>query len=256
MFKTRSFFTALFSTALLFSYSSGSAAAEKTLRVGTTGLVYPISFKQEGKLVGFDVETLELVAKEIGYKVEWVTADFAGLLGQLETGRIDTVANAVAVNDARKQKFHFSLPYSYDHSQVAVHKEDNSIQQLDDLKGKIVAAVLGSNHITNIQKRFPNNEIQLRPYEQRDAATKDLELRRVDAHVNSKATFLAEIKNRHLPLKLIGEPLVSQEISFPFQKTEVALALSKEFDKAIQKLKAEGVIKALSEKYYGENITN
>lgn len=255
MSKTRKIFTALLTSAVL-AYIPTSSAADKTLRVGTTGLVYPISFKQDGKLVGFDVETVELVAKEIGYKVEWVTADFAGLLGQLETGRIDTVANAVAVNDARKKKFHFSLPYSYDHSQVVAHKEDNSINQLDDLKGKTVAAVLGSNHITNIEKRFPNKEITVRPYEQRDAATKDLELRRIDAHVNSKAIFLAEIKSRNLPLKLIGEPLVSQEISFPFQKTEAALALSKEFDKAIQKLKSEGEIKALSEKYYGENITN
>lgn len=68
--------------------NGGSSKEQKTLRVGSTAQSYPNGYEENGKLVGFDIEVLEKIAKNLGYQVEWVRSDFAGLMGQLETKKL------------------------------------------------------------------------------------------------------------------------------------------------------------------------
>lgn len=237
------------------STTDSATATTKVLKVGSTGQSYPNGFKQDGKLVGFDVETTEAIAKELGYTIEWTTAEFSGLMGQLDSGRLDTVANAVAITEARKAKYDFTQPYSYYGSQIVTHVDNTNINGYDDLKGKTISGVLGSNHLKNLQKQFPNNEITVKTYETRDGAMYDLVYKRVDGYVNSKPILLAEMKRGNLPFKLVGEPLVIEQVGYGFARNERGEKLRAEFDQAISKLKANGTLKALSEKYYGEDIT-
>jgi putative amino-acid transport system substrate-binding protein len=44
-------------------------------------------------------------------------------------------------------------------------------------------------------------------------------------------------------------------VAFPFAKDEAGEKLRKEFDEELQNLLADGTIKALSEKYYGVDVT-
>ncbi|MDO4626165.1 MAG: amino acid ABC transporter substrate-binding protein [Pasteurellaceae bacterium] len=235
--------------------ADNSAQAEKVLHIGSTGQGYPNGFKQDGKLVGFDVETTEAIAKELGYKVEWITIEFAGLMGQLDAERLDTVANAVAVTEARKAKYDFTQPYSYYGSQLVTHNENENIRDYNDLKGKMISGVLGSNHLNILKKVFPNNEVTIKTYETRDGAMYDLVYKRVDAYINSKPILLAEMKRSNLPFKLVGKPLVMEAVAYPFARNARGQQLREQFDQALTKLKQNGTIKALSEKYYGEDIT-
>src|SRR5690606_15482813 len=124
--------------------SSGKSGGDgkKVIRAGSTGQSFPNSYKEGDKLVGFDVEVLETVAANLGYTVEWVNSDFSGPMGQLETGKIDTVANVVAVTAERKEKFDFTVPYSDAGVTIVTHVDNTDINTLEDLKGKTVAGVL------------------------------------------------------------------------------------------------------------------
>lgn len=235
--------------------AENNVSTEKILRIGSTGQSYPNGFKQDGKLVGFDVETTEAIAKELGYKVEWTTAEFAGLMGQLDAGRLDTVANAVAMTEARKAKYYFTQPYSFYGSQIVTHSDNKDINTFADLHGKTISGVLGSNHIKNLEKQFPNKEVNVKTYETRDGAMKDLEFKRVDGYINSKPILLAEIKRGNLPFKLVDKPLLIEEVGFGFAKNEQGEKLRNEFDKVITKFQQDGTLKTLSEKYYGADIT-
>ncbi|AIU90093.1 MULTISPECIES: amino acid ABC transporter substrate-binding protein [Pectobacterium] len=236
------------------SGKSGSEQ-EKVLKVGSTGQSYPSGFKQDNKLVGFDVEVTETIAKDLNYKVEWVTADFSGLMGQLEARKLDTVANVVAITPARQEKYNFAQPYSYYGSQIVTHKDNTDINTLADLKGKTVAGVLGSNHVNNLKKAFADGSVNIRTYETRDGAMNDALSKRVEGYVNSRPILLAEINKRNLPFKLVGEPLVIEEVSFPFHKDENGDALRKQFDAELTKMREDGRLKALAEKYFGEDIS-
>ncbi|ACS84034.1 amino acid ABC transporter substrate-binding protein [Musicola paradisiaca] len=243
-----------FAAALLMA-GCDSQKDDKVLRVGATGQSYPSAFKQDNKLVGFDVEVTETIAKDLNYKVEWVTADFSGLMGQLEAKKLDTIANVVAITPAREEKYNFSQPYSYYGSQIVTHKDNTGINTLDDLKGKTVAGVLGSNHVNNLKKAFADGSVNIRTYETRDGAMSDALAKRVDGYINSRPILLAEINKRNLPFKMVGSPLVVEKVGFPFQKDEKGNALRKQFDDELSKMRTDGRLKALSVKYFGEDIT-
>ena len=49
-------------------------AAEKTITLGSTGVSYPTSYKENDKLVGFDVEVANKAFAAEGYKLKWVNA--------------------------------------------------------------------------------------------------------------------------------------------------------------------------------------
>lgn len=227
---------------------------KKVIRVGATGQSYPNSYKENDKLVGFDVEVLEIAAANLGYEVEWVNSDFSGLLGQLETKKIDTIANAVAVTEERQAKYDFTEPYSYLGITIVTHEENDHITSLEDLKGKTVSGVLGSNNVKNLEAYDKNGEIQIRTYETRDGAMNDAINKRVDGYVNAKPSLLAEINKGDLPLKFVGEPFVYEGVAFPFVKgtnTELREALSAE----VKKLHEDGTISELSIKYFGEDVS-
>jgi putative S-methylcysteine transport system substrate-binding protein len=194
-------------------------------------------------------------SSKIGYKVEWHLTDFSGVMGQLETGKIDTVANQVAITDERKAKYNFTQTYAYAGSQIVVKNDNNDIHSIKDLKGKTVAAVLGSNHTKNIEKLDPNHEIKIKTYETQEGTLNDVAYGRVDAYVNSRSVLLAQIKKNGLPLKLAGDPIVYEEVGFPFPKDENHDKLREQFNKAIDELRQDGTLKKLSEKYFGDDIT-
>ncbi|MEY8344504.1 amino acid ABC transporter substrate-binding protein [Niallia circulans] len=233
--------------------NGGSSKEQKTLRVGSTAQSYPNGYEENGKLVGFDIEVLEKIAKNLGYQVEWVRSDFAGLMGQLETKKIDTVANFVAVTDERREKYQFSEPYAYAGATIVTNK-DNAYDSLEDLKGKTVSGVLGSNNVKNLENFDP--DIIPKTYENRDGAMNDAINKRVDGYVNSKSSLIAEIEKGNLPLKFVGEPFVYEDVAFPFLKNKDGEALAEAFNAEIKKLREDGTLTEISKKYFAdEDIT-
>lgn len=227
----------------------------ETINVGTTAQSYPNSYEEDGELVGYDVEVVEHIAENLGYEVEWVTADFTGIMGQLEAGRVDTIANAVALTEERQEAYIFTEPYSYVGSQIVTRADNDEVNSLEDLEGLDVAGVLGSNH-TKVLEEYndsTDHQFNISTYEHREGAMNDLDLGRIDGYVNSTSVLLAEINNRDLNMKFVGDPIGLESTNFPFNEGEEALR--DEFDVELQNLKDDGTLVELSEKYFGEDTT-
>ena len=120
-------------------------AQEDPLKVGMSGQYFPFTFVEQDKLKGFDVDVMKAIGKELGREIQFETANFSGLMGMLESGRIDTVANQITITEERKKAYIFSEPYVYDGAQVVTKEGNTEIQGVEDLKGKTVAVNLGSN---------------------------------------------------------------------------------------------------------------
>ncbi|MCQ2009578.1 transporter substrate-binding domain-containing protein [Sporolactobacillus sp. STSJ-5] len=231
--------------------STGSG--NKTITLGTTGQSYPNSYKDGDNLVGFDVEVAETIAKRLNYKVKWVTVDFAGLIGQLDGSKIDSIANAVAVTPERAEKYAFSTPYSYYATQVATNKANTQIKSLKDLEGKTVAGVLGSNNVKSLQAY--DSKIKIKTYETRDGAISDAVKNQVAGFVNTRPILKATIEKNKLPLKIIDGAAAEDKVAFPFLKNAKGKKLQKAFDKELKKMQEDGTLKKISEKYFDEDIT-
>lgn len=231
-------------------------AATQVIRAGSTGQSYPNGYKEGDKLIGFDVELLETAAERAGYTVAWTTADFAGLMGQLEAGRLDTVANNVAITPQREETYDFTDIYAYMGAAI-VTQEGSDIQTLQDLQGRTVSGVLGSNNLKTLEAWASEAGvgIEVRPYETRDGAMADTINGRVDGYIQSTGILLAEINKEGLPLRFVGDPIGVDQIAMPFAKTDEGAALREAISAEFEAMKEDGTLVELSEKYYGADVT-
>lgn len=98
----------------------------------------PFQSKDEtGKVVGFDVALVDLVAQKLGVTQEIVDTPFEGIKsGQdLNTGKCDIAAAGMTVTDERKKVLNFADPY-FDATQALVVLTGKPYKSLADLKGK------------------------------------------------------------------------------------------------------------------------
>jgi len=231
-----------------------SAAQAETLNVGMSGGYFPFTFVKLDELQGFEVDFINAVAKETGDEVNFVTMSFSGLIGALESGRIDTIANQITITPEREAKFAFSQPYVFDGAQVVVKEgNEDTIGSVEDLSGKTVAVNLGSN-CEELLNELPNaGEIDIRTYESNIA--QDTALGRVDAFVMDRVSSAQLIAESPLPLALAGKPFSEIRNALPFRNDDEGQALRDRFDAAITKLKEDGTLTEISEKWFGSDIT-
>lgn len=230
------------------------ALAADAVKVGMSGGYYPFTFVKLDKLQGFEVDVWNEIAKRLDRDVEFVTTSFSGLFGMLETGRIDTIANQITITPERLEKYNFSSAYVYDGAQIVVRKGNDSIQGLDDLKGKKVAVNLGSNFEQLMRKHDTNKEINIITYETN--LEQDVALGRTDAFVMDRVGSAQLIKESGLPLQLAGKPFDTLENAFPFLKTPKQEALLVEVDKALSEMRDDGTLTQISERWLGADISS
>jgi glutamine transport system substrate-binding protein len=151
------------------STDDGKSGSEekKTLRVVTDAAYAPFEYQDKGKIVGFDVDFINAVAKEAGYEIEIVNTGWDPLFVEIEQENADIGISSITINDDRKQTYDFSLPYFLSTNKILV-PTDSEIQSAEDLVGKKVAvqkattgqeaveAILGANH-KDIKKFEDNN---------------------------------------------------------------------------------------------------
>ena len=237
--------------------ASDTASANKVLQVGATGQSFPNSYKDGDKLTGYDVDVIEAAAKDAGYTVEWTTADFSGLMGQLESGRLDTVANLVSITDERKKIYDFTDTYQYAGASIVTAKSNDALNSLEDLQGKTVAGVLGSNNLKVLDAWSESSgiKVDVRTYETRDGAMNDVLNGRVDGYIQSQGPLLAQIKRDNLELKFLGDTISTEEIGFPFARDEDGQEALKAINASLDKLRAAGTLTELSNTYYGTDLS-
>ncbi len=111
-----------------------------------TGLPYqPFEFEQEGKVVGFDVDLIDLVAQELGVTQQIVDTPFDGIQSgaDLNAGKCDLAAAGMTITEVREQNFDFSVPY-FDANQALVARKGSGLTSFEQLKGKRLAVQNGT----------------------------------------------------------------------------------------------------------------
>lgn len=237
----------------LMTTGSLAQADEHVIRVGMSGGYFPFTFVEQDTLQGFEVDVMEAVAEEMDVEVEFVTANFSGLFGMLESGRIDTIANQITITEERDAKYAFTEPYVYDGAQVVVKAGNEEIDGVEDLKGKTVAVNLGSNYEELLRELPYADAIDIRTYESN--IEQDTALGRVDAFVMDRVSASQVIKEKPLPLALAGQPFSRIRNALPFRDTQEDRALRDRVDVALASLRESGELTVISEQWFGTDIT-
>lgn len=120
--------------------------AEGKLVIGTSPDYPPFeTLDDQMNVIGFDIDVMQEVAKDLGVKLEIVQMDFGSLIEALKAGKFDIVAAGVTIDEKRQQQVDFSDPYIAGTDALIMHVDSNlKVNSLEDLKGLTIAAQLGT----------------------------------------------------------------------------------------------------------------
>jgi len=235
------------------------AVEVKTIRVATQNDYPPFCYKDDkGTLTGYDIEVVQEINKKLeGYKFVFQDSSWDSIFPSLESNKVQIVADEIAKNPEREQKYLFSdVSYFSAQSVILVKKGRTDIKTLKDLEGKNVAASPGDSYTQLLEKYNSENgnKIHLKYTDagaDPSAILQDIQSGRVDAYVNDPVMAAAAIKKLNLNVEIAGEPIQSDNINLVFQKNKGGEELKAKIDPIIQQLKADGTLKKLSQKWTG-----
>ena len=224
------------------------------LRVGCEGTYSPFCYQDEqGNLVGFDVDIARAVAEKMGLKPEYTPSKWEGILAALETGRFDVVVNQVTVTDERRKVYDFSQPYTFSGLQMLVRKgREKDIKGPEDLAGKKVGVLLGTNHEAWLREHTPKADV--RTYEDDSGRNQDLLVGRIDAILNDRLIVGSTLKVYGGNIVPTGPLLYETRQSIAVKRGNPDLVAA--LDKALTDLTADGTMKRISEKWFSADVTH
>ncbi|VVE44655.1 ABC transporter substrate-binding protein [Pandoraea eparura] len=160
----RHFAAALFATLTMTGIAHADQLADikarGTLVCGTQNASEPYAFPDAAtrKIVGFDVDVCNAIAKGLGVKLEHRALSTDARIPELKTHRVDVLAAAVAWMPARAAQVDFSDQYFVAPIRVLV-RADSPVQTLDQLAGKKIAASEGSSSAAVSVTRLPDSNL-------------------------------------------------------------------------------------------------
>lgn len=209
---------------------------------------------EDDNLVGFDVEVAKAVADELGVDVQYQEGEWDGLLAGVQSGRYDIMVNGVGYTEERAQAYTFSDPYCYNKTALIVRGDNEDIKSLEDLKGKTTCNSANSTYQL-IAEEYGANVLDVETLD----GTLEMVLAgtdRADATLNAEASFL-DYMNAHpdANLKIVDYYPESEKVCIIMQKGDSSDSLKEAINSAIEKLRADGTLSELSNKYFGGDIT-
>jgi len=126
------------SALLMFSGQANADYANGTLKVVSDFNYPPYEFKTKNsnQYVGFDIDIINAILNNQGFRAEFVKVPFPKDLSDVVRGNADIAIGAIAINDARKSIVHFSEPYFKSGQAVLVNKAlAEKIRSIDDING-------------------------------------------------------------------------------------------------------------------------
>jgi polar amino acid transport system substrate-binding protein len=84
---------------------------------------------------GFDIDSVNWIAKKMGFTVKHQPLDWDGIIPNLVAKKIDFIASGMSITPERQKVVNFSIPY-WTIKQVLVAKKDSKLTVDQVLKGK------------------------------------------------------------------------------------------------------------------------
>ncbi|WP_028803348.1 transporter substrate-binding domain-containing protein [Streptomyces sp. 142MFCol3.1] len=216
-----------------------------------THLPYP-PFQSEidGKVQGFDVSLIDLVAKDLGVKQTIVDTPFENFKtgAFLNSGQCDLAAAGMTITEERKKNVDFSDPY-FDATQAVLVDKKSGVDSLADVKAK--GKKLGAQAQTTGEEYAKKQGFDPVSFESSDAVINGLRTGQVQAVVIDYPVVQGWLKDKATAdaFKVVDNLNTGEQYGFTVKKGNTKLVDA--LNKAIKDAKADGTYKKLYEKWIG-----
>lgn len=228
------------------------------VKIGVDGTYPPFNYvNDDNELTGFEVEMLEEISKRTGIEIQIEPLAWDGIFGQLDAGKIDTIACCIFPNEERQEKYDFSSEYIYDENRVMVRKgEGSKYKTYEDLAGITFGCAGSGNNYERLAELQQEVDFEIVTYSE-EREVYDLGLGRIDAVYESPVSAMAQAKEAGFEIEAAECPsLEKASCALPFRKDDERSAKIREtFSEAIKEMIEDGTMKELSEKWLGMDLS-
>lgn len=209
----------------------------------------PFEFVDDhGKIIGYDIDLLNAVGEEAGFKVEFNNIPFLQILHELGEGHYDIgMSSGFVISEEYKDKFKISNPYVRSEAGFWV-KTDSPFVKESDLKDKVISVQQGSNFQKMLEQR---NIDTVLPEISSFLAFQSMLQGKADANTEEQSIMIYRI-NQHpdYPVRFIGfDDKVIRErviVSASDNNKEIIEA----FNRGLKAIKENGKYQQINEKWF------
>lgn len=233
----------------------GEAGGVQLVEAGSlttcTHLPYkPFQFSEGDKIVGFDVDLVDLVAKELGVQQKIIDTPFEGIQSgeDLNTGKCDLAAAGITITEVRKQNMDFSDPY-FEATQALLVKKGSGIDSLEALRGKKLGVQLsttGEEYATQNKDTYGYETVQFEDLALLETAVKTGQ---VDAAINDNGVLL-DFAKENPDVEVSAEFDTGEQYGIGVRKGNDALR--NKINEVLRKAKESGEYDRIYEKWFGK----
>ncbi len=269
-------------TVLASLFVIGNVSAEK-IKIGTEGAYPPWNSKDaSGNLIGFEVELAQELCTIMKYECTIVEQDWDGMIPALVMRKFDAIMAGMSITAERQKTITFSQGYADEVASLAVMK-GSSLEGMDTpeginlslggsdvkkalktltgaLAGKTVCTQTGTIH-QNFLESGDVGSVNVRTYKTQDEVNLDLTSGRCDVALAAAVAFTDYADKSGKPVVLVGPTFsggafgngvgvgIRQASDSAIGKRDAKIL--KDFNKAIDKARKQGIISKLAIKHFG-----
>jgi polar amino acid transport system substrate-binding protein len=204
----------------------------------------PFEFQKDGKIVGFDIDIANEVAKDLGAELSIVDSSFEAIeTGTALTG-CDLSISSVSITDVRKSVMDFSDPYMDDDLTLVATKA-SGITDINSAKGKKV----GVQQATTGAKYAAENGIDAQQFEDSGLLVQALQAGTVDAALGNQSILAYAIKD-DAKFERVDDYATGEKLGISIKKGNTAMA--EKVNGTLKRLTGDGTLKKFETTWFGE----
>ena len=211
------------------------------LVVATSPDFPPFESLEDGKVVGIEVEIMEIICERLGVELVLEEMNFDSVLPGVQAGKYDCGMSGISVTPKREKNVLFTDAYCRA-AQCIVVTSNSSITSKADLAGKKISVQTG----TTAEEFCSAEGYSVDSYEANADAKTALITGKVQAWVVDDLTA-AEMCAGDSDVKILNDKMTTEPYAFAFAFGSEDLV--EEIDKILAELIADGTVEALFEKY-------
>ncbi len=224
------------------------------LVIGTEMQFAPFDFLKDGKQEGFNKEFFAEVGKALDVKIRFIDLPWASVLPGLDARKFDLVAGPLNVTQARKERYHFTLPIADGTVAFLKSAKNKDFTSPEQVAGKVIGSQRGSSQLaqTKAYAETLNPPPEVREYVDFNQAYADLANGRIMAVGHSITNIAVAAKERPDTFEVV-QPSIGKKVYFAFMghKGPDSDSLIAAIDQVILDMHKDGRLKALQEKWLG-----